>query len=71
MMAHKSQIKNGLIKAKPPENAPPLKDVIRWIANLGGMVGQSSKAKAGIITIWRGWMSLMPAIEMFEMMSRN
>jgi len=71
MMAHKSQIKNGLIEAKPPKKAPPLKDVMKWIANLGGLVGQSSKVKAGIITMWRGWMSLMPAIEMFEMMSKT
>lgn len=68
MMANKSQIKNGL-KARPPEKAPSLKEVIRWIANLGGLVGQSSKVKPGIITMWRGWMSLVPAIEMYEMMS--
>lgn len=71
MMAHKSQIKNGLIKARPPEKAPSLKEVIRWIANLGGTVGESSKVKPGIITMWRGWMSLVPAIEMYEMMSKK
>jgi hypothetical protein len=71
MMAHKSQIKKGLIKSEPPKDPPLLKDVLRWIANLGGLVGQSSKVKAGIITMWRGWMSLVPAIEMFEMMSKK
>lgn len=71
MMAHKSQIKKGLIKNEPPKDPPLLKDVLRWIANLGGLVGQSSKVKAGIITMWRGWMSLVPAIEMFEMMSEK
>jgi hypothetical protein len=71
LMAHKSQIKNGLMKAKPPEKTPKLNEVIRWIANLGGLVGQSSKVKPGIITMWRGWLSLVPAIEMYEMMCEN
>jgi hypothetical protein len=71
MMAHKSQIKQGKLQAQPPSLPPKLKEVMRWIANLGGFVAQSSKATAGMITIWRGWMSLVPAIEMYEMMSRS
>ena len=59
------------MNAKPPQDTPKLKEVIRWIANLGGLVGQSSKVKPGIITMWRGWLSLVPAIEMYEMMSEN
>jgi hypothetical protein len=41
-----------------PEQPPPMRDVVRWIAMLGGFLGRKSDGEPGIITLWRGWMRL-------------
>jgi hypothetical protein len=40
---------------KPPPNEPPkLKDIVVWIAQLGGLLNRKSDNNPGVKTIWIG-----------------
>ena len=41
-----------------PDAAPPVRQAVRWIAQLGGFLGRKSDGEPGITTIWRGWQRL-------------
>jgi hypothetical protein len=38
----------------PPEQAPPLQEVVRMMAGLGGFLGRKGDGQPGTITLWRG-----------------
>ena len=38
-----------------PNKPPPVKDVILWIAKLGGFIGRRHDGQPGVKTIWRGF----------------
>lgn len=40
---------------KLPENLPTVREVIRWIGQLGGFLGRKCDKEPGITVIWRGW----------------
>lgn len=65
---HRLQIKSGLMKAKPPDIAPSTYEAVRWIAMQGGFLGRKGDGEPGQITIWRGWLDLMAAVEVYEVM---
>ena len=66
---HRRQIKEGKLKPVPPDKPPTIYDAVRWIAMQGGFLGRKGDKEPGLITIWRGWLRLQTAIEMYEVMS--
>lgn len=52
----------------PPATAPPLKQAIRWIAQLGGFIGRASDGEPGTQTLWKGFQRLIPMTEMYRIM---
>ena len=45
--------------AQVPETPMPLRQAVRWIAQLGGFLGRKSDREPGVKTLWRGWMRLI------------
>lgn len=41
-----------------PQQPPTVRQVVRWIAQLGGFLGRKRDAEPGITVIWRGWQRL-------------
>ena len=41
-----------------PETIPTVRQVVRWIAQLGGFLGRTSDGEPGVTVIWRGWQRL-------------
>ena len=38
----------------PPETPPPLSQVVRWVAQLGGFLGRRGDGHPGAMSLWRG-----------------
>ncbi len=66
---HSRQIKAGQIKATPPELPTSTNEAIRWIAMQGGFLGRKGDGEPGQITIWRGWLDLMAAVDLYEVLN--
>jgi hypothetical protein len=45
-------------RSKPPRRAPSVRQVVRWIAQLGGFLGRRRDGEPGPIVIWRGLQQL-------------
>jgi hypothetical protein len=41
-----------------PETLPTVRQVMRWIAQLGGFLGRTRDGEPGVTVIWRGWQRL-------------
>lgn len=54
----------------PPAIPPPLKQAIRWIAQLGGFMGRVSDGEPGAQTLWQGFQELIPMTEMYRIMKQ-
>lgn len=63
---YRRQIKSGQINPLPPKTPPTTREAIRWIAMRGGFLGRKGDGEPGQITIWRGWLDLMAAVELYE-----
>jgi len=63
---NKRLIREGLLAPNPPRTPPSLHEAIRWLAMRGGFLGRTGDGEPGLITIWRGWLTLFPAVEMYE-----
>lgn len=50
-------------KSTPPINPPSIREIIFWIAKLGGYIGRNSDPPPGMISIWKGWQRLMTMVE--------
>jgi hypothetical protein len=46
-----------------PATPPPLKDAIRWIAQLGGFLARKGDGEPGPMALWRGWKRLIDLSE--------
>jgi hypothetical protein len=69
---HRRYIKEGKMKAIPPDTPPTVYEAVRWIAMQGGFLGRTHDKEPGLITIWRGWLRLQTSVEMYEIMeARN
>ncbi|HGE70673.1 TPA: hypothetical protein ENX78_07550 [Candidatus Poribacteria bacterium] len=42
----------------PPEEPPTLKQVTRWIAQLGGFMGRKGDRDPGVMVLWLGFQRL-------------
>lgn len=65
---HRRQIKSGELKPIPPKTPPSTRDAIRWIAMQGGFLGRKGDGEPGQITVWRGWLDLIAAVELYEVL---
>jgi hypothetical protein len=50
-----------------PKRAPPVRQAVRWIAQLGGFLGRKSDGEPGTITLWRGLQQLEAMTRMWEL----
>lgn len=66
---HKKQIKAKQMKPIPPDTPLTVREAIRWIAMEGGFLGRKGDKEPGIITLWKGWLELGPAVEMWELLN--
>ena len=41
-----------------PETVPTVRQVVRWIAQLGGFLGRPGDGEPGVTVVWRGWQRL-------------
>ena len=41
-------------RTTPPQQAPGVRQAVRWIARLGGFLGRKSDGEPGPVTLWRG-----------------
>jgi len=42
----------------PPEEPPTLKQVTRWVAQLGGFMGRKGDGEPGVMVLWLGFQRL-------------
>ncbi len=48
-----------------PETVPTVRQVIRWIAQLGGFLGRTRDGEPGVTVMWRGWQRLHDLVTMW------
>jgi len=51
----------------PPKIPPPLRQAVRWIAQLGGFLARKSDGEPGTTTLWRGLLQLDAMTKMWEL----
>lgn len=69
LLKHRRQIREGKLKPIPPKKPPTIYEAVRWIAMQGGFLGRKGDKEPGLITIWRGWLTLQDSTQMYEIMS--
>jgi Transposase Tn5 dimerisation domain len=48
-----------------PDRVPSVRQVVHWIAQLGGFLGRKGDGEPGITTIWRGWSRLADIADLY------
>ena len=48
-----------------PETVPSVRQVVRWIAQLGGFLGRKRDGEPGVTVMWRGWHRLHDLVTMW------
>jgi hypothetical protein len=66
---NRRKIKTGELKPEPPQNPPSVYEAMRWIAMLGGFLGRKGDGEPGMISIWRGWLQLASAVEVYDLLT--
>ncbi len=66
---NRRKIKSGELKPHPPNKPPSSYEAIRWIAMQGGFLGRKGDGEPGLISIWRGWLQLMSAVEIYDLLN--
>lgn len=51
-----------------PKTLPTVRQVVRWIAKLGGFLGRKSDGEPGVTVVWRGWQRLHDVTTMWLVM---
>lgn len=51
-----------------PETIPTVRQVVRWIAELGGFLGRKRDGEPGVTVLWRGWHRLHDLTTMWLVM---
>jgi transposase Tn5 family protein len=47
---------------RPPQKPPPLRTMIRMLAQLGGFLARTGDGEPGVETVWRGYMEMLRAV---------
>ena len=50
-----------------PNNPPNVRDVVVWIARLGGFLARKGDGNPGSITLWRGWKRLTDLVDGYSL----
>ena len=66
MLKNKRLLREGRLDPVPPENPPTIHEAMRWLAMRGGFLGRKGDGEPGLLAIWRGWLTLFPAVEIYE-----
>ena len=62
------EIKQGKRQAIPPDQPMDVRTAVRWMAMRAGFLGRKSDGEPGLIAIWRGWLDLLGAAELYEVL---
>ncbi len=54
--------------AVPPARPPTLRQVVRWIAQLGGFQGRKHDGEPGVTVLWKGFQHLVDVTAMYRIM---
>jgi len=57
--------------AIPPAQPPPLEQVVRWLAQLGGFLGRKGDGAPGVKVLWRGLMRLTDLAELWQLLRNS
>lgn len=68
LQKNKKAIKSGKLEPEPPGSPPTLSEAIKWIAMQGGFLGRKNDGEPGLTAIWRGWLKLEGAAEMYALL---
>jgi hypothetical protein len=60
---NRRKIKSGEIKPVPPKDPPSVYEAMQ-----GGFLGRTGDGEPGMITIWRGWLQLLSAVEVYDLL---
>lgn len=60
---------NKRYKGKIQKQVPTLYQAVRWIAQMGGFLARKCDGEPGVVTLWRGYTSLMDRADMIEAMA--
>lgn len=66
---NRRRIKSGEMSSDPPKIPPTVYEAVRWIAMLGGFLARKNDGEPGMITIWRGWLQLLSAVEIYDLLT--
>jgi len=55
----------------PPDQPPPLRDAVLWLAKLGGFLGRKGDGEPGVKVLWRGLTRLQDIVVGFLLASRD
>jgi transposase Tn5 family protein len=47
---------------RPPRKPPPLRTMLRMLAQLGGFLARTGDGEPGVETVWRGYMEVLRAV---------
>jgi len=51
-----------------PPKPPTLRQVVRWIAQLGGFLGRKRDGEPGVTVLWKGFQHLVDVTAMYRIM---
>ena len=54
-----------------PPKPPPLRQVVRWIAQLGGFQGRTGDGDPGVTVIWKGFQRLVDSAAMYRILHQD
>ena len=54
-----------------PPKPPPLRQVVRWIAQLGGFQGRTGDGDPGVTVIWKGFQRLVDIAAMYRILHQD
>jgi hypothetical protein len=54
-----------------PATPPPVRQAVRWIAQLGGFLGRKRDGEPGITLIWRGWQRLQDMADIWYLVNEQ
>lgn len=52
----------------PPTRAPPLREAVRWLAQLGGFLARTRDGDPGVTVLWKGFQHLADLTTMYRIM---